>query len=89
MCARIFFFLNFFFIFFYFFFKARDRDLLQGKLSSHLWLIHGKLYDLAPYLDKHPGSFILMNYIDKFLKGGRQWLLWTQGSDCTTEVQIK
>ncbi|EWM27249.1 cytochrome b5-related protein [Nannochloropsis gaditana] len=37
--------------------------------SAHEWVVHGKVYDLAPYLASHPG--------------GRHWLELTQGMDVT------
>jgi len=46
---------------------------LRGKLGvdhpSHLWSIHGKFYDMAEFLDKHPG--------------GSDFLLACRGTDAT------
>ncbi len=47
--------------------KKRDQSLTGCPPS--LWLIHGKLYDLTAFVDKHPG--------------GASWLAYTQGTDCT------
>lgn len=41
--------------------------------SKDLWLIHGNLYDLSGFLDKHPG--------------GREWLEFTRGTDCSAEFE--
>lgn len=49
----------------------RDREL--SGCPAHLWLIHGRLYDLAPFVQRHPG--------------GPEWLEWTRGTDCTTEFE--
>ena len=38
-----------------------------------MWLIHGNLYDLSQFMDKHPG--------------GKEWLEFTRGTDCTTEFE--
>lgn len=37
--------------------------------NSPFWRLYNKYYDLTDYLDKHPG--------------GRQWLEYTRGTDCT------
>jgi cytochrome b involved in lipid metabolism len=29
---------------------------LHEKVPPNLWLVHGKLYDFEPFLDKHPGG---------------------------------
>ena len=47
-----------------------DQSKWQMTCSDRmLWCIHGKFYDLSPFVDKHPG--------------GREWLLITQGTECT------
>ncbi len=51
---------------------VRDRELTG--CPEDLWLIHGKLYDLKPFMNSHPG--------------GREWLEWTQGTDCTPEYEV-
>ena len=48
--------------------KERDAQL-WGCDSSKYWIVEDKLYDLTPFLDKHPG--------------GRNWLAMTQGQDVT------
>ena len=35
--------------------EKRLRDHKRTGCPSNLWYIHGKLYDLSNYLDKHPG----------------------------------
>ncbi|GBP72167.1 Cytochrome b5-related protein [Eumeta japonica] len=46
---------------------------LEGKAmddgAEGLWRVHDKIYDLTPFLDKHPG--------------GEEWLELTQGTDIT------
>jgi hypothetical protein len=50
---------------------ARDRALTGCPPDR--WLIHGRLYDLSSFIASHPG--------------GPDWLLWTRGTDCTTEFE--
>ena len=50
-----------------------ERDQALSGCPPHLWLIHGRLYDLAPFVSTHPG--------------GPDWLQWTKGTDCTTEFE--
>jgi hypothetical protein len=38
-------------------------------VPENRWLIHGKLYDLSPFVDRHPG--------------GQDWILLGKGRDCT------
>ena len=47
--------------------KANDQKRL-GFDEKH-WVINGKVYDLIPFMDKHPG--------------GSSWLQMCQGMDCT------
>eukprot|EP00127_Corallochytrium_limacisporum_P003642 Clim_evm30s151 gene=Clim_evmTU30s151 len=47
--------------------KEKFND--DSQIKPHLWMIHGKLYDLSDFVNRHPG--------------GRDWLLITQGTDCT------
>eukprot|EP00730_Choanoeca_flexa_P016095 TRINITY_DN7539_c0_g1_i2.p1 TRINITY_DN7539_c0_g1~~TRINITY_DN7539_c0_g1_i2.p1 ORF type:complete len:446 (+),score=84.13 TRINITY_DN7539_c0_g1_i2:51-1388(+) len=49
--------------------EKNQRDRALADIPTHLWQVHDRLYDLTPYLDKHPG--------------GRHWLERTQGSDIT------
>eukprot|EP00043_Microstomoeca_roanoka_P002816 m.40679 g.40679 ORF g.40679 m.40679 type:complete len:452 (-) comp11743_c0_seq1:139-1494(-) len=51
----------------------QQRDETAGKVPSQLWMIHGKLYDLAPFIDRHPG--------------GKEWLEFTRGMDCSVEFE--
>eukprot|EP00055_Hartaetosiga_balthica_P007458 m.25627 g.25627 ORF g.25627 m.25627 type:complete len:465 (+) comp5784_c0_seq2:125-1519(+) len=51
--------------------KKRDQEVCA--FSKDLWLVHGILYDLSSYMDKHPG--------------GKEWLELMRGSDCTTEFE--
>lgn len=50
-----------------------ERDQELSGCPSHLWLIHGRLYDLTAFIPRHPG--------------GADWLEWTRGTDCTTEFE--
>jgi hypothetical protein len=55
---------------------ALDRERAgeaEGEGLDRLWIVQGKLYDLASYLDKHPG--------------GREFLELTQGMDVTALVE--
>ena len=54
--------------------RALDRERLGGALTDSLWAVHGKLYDLEPYLDRHPG--------------GRAFLELTRGSDVTDAFEV-
>ena len=49
----------------------RDRELTGCPPDR--WLIHGRLYDLRDFVAVHPG--------------GRDWITWTRGTDCTTEFE--
>ncbi|CAG0894459.1 unnamed protein product [Cyprideis torosa] len=49
--------------------RRREMDGAEG-----LWRIGDKLYDLEPFMDRHPG--------------GRAWLEMTQGTDITEAVEI-
>ncbi len=45
----------------------------EGDGVERLWIVNGKLYDLLPYVDKHPG--------------GADFLELTQGMDATAMVE--
>eukprot|EP00048_Salpingoeca_helianthica_P016522 m.232782 g.232782 ORF g.232782 m.232782 type:complete len:448 (-) comp18859_c0_seq1:27-1370(-) len=51
----------------------RERDQKISGCPPDLWLIHGKLYDLTPFLASHPG--------------GAVWLELVRGYDCTVEFE--
>lgn len=51
---------------------CRSRQLTDTA-GSPLWRIHGKYFDLSPYIESHPG--------------GAQWLERTRGWDITEAVQ--
>jgi len=50
----------------------QTRRQAETKASKY-WRIHGKLYDLDDFVEKHPG--------------GRRWLELTRGTDATTAVE--
>lgn len=52
--------------------KARD-DAARLGIPENLWCVHGKLYDLSKFMNRHPG--------------GRYWLEVTRGSDITEAVE--
>lgn len=47
---------------------VRDSQL-WGNDNSDLWIVENKLYDLTPFIEKHPG--------------GSTWLQITKGQDIT------
>ena len=50
--------------------EKRERDAeLWGVDTSKYWIIENKLYDLTPFIDRHPG--------------GSNWLTMTKGQDVT------
>lgn len=51
----------------------QQRDYEEAGVPPNLWMIHNKLYDLEPFLDRHPG--------------GREWLEFVRGMDCTMEFE--
>ena len=51
--------------------EKRERDGALTGCPEHLWLIHGKMYDLRGFV--HPG--------------GSEWLEWTRGTDCTVHFE--
>ena len=53
--------------------EKKQRDQKLTGCPAHLWLIHGNLYDLRKWMSSHPG--------------GKQWLQWTQGTDCTVHFE--
>jgi hypothetical protein len=53
--------------------KAQHESRLAGA-DGDLWLVHGKLYDLADFVQKHPG--------------GADWLLLTRGQDVTEAFEV-
>lgn len=53
--------------------ERQQRDEKCAGVPPNLWLIHGKLYDLHKFMDRHPG--------------GREWLQFTMGMDCTVEFE--
>ncbi|XP_053603768.1 cytochrome b5-related protein-like isoform X2 [Plodia interpunctella] len=53
------------------------QQWLKGKRlqdgAEGLWRIHDNLYDLTPFIEKHPG--------------GSQWILYTKGTDITEQFE--
>lgn len=54
--------------------EKRARDQANTGCPAHLHLIHGGLYDLREWEVSHPG--------------GREWLEWTRGTDCTAAFEV-
>lgn len=48
--------------------KQRDQELWQPE-AQNLWIVENKIYDLTPFIHKHPG--------------GESWIRLTQGQDIT------
>ena len=53
--------------------ERQERDEKRAGVPPDLWMIHNKLYNLSGFLDRHPG--------------GREWLEFLRGMDCTMEFE--